>query len=178
MASITPTTIIGVGSPAGDDRLGWEVIARLQQRLPAQLNVELIALDRPGSGLIPLLQGSDGCWLIDAIATTGAPGRHLQPDLSELAQVGAPVSGSHGFGVAESLQLAATLGVLPAHLELHCVTIGTANLLGEQLSPAVDAGVDGLVQRFYQRLVQSVDHTATFKGGVGSTGSVGSPDRS
>ncbi|WP_432698155.1 hydrogenase maturation protease [Marinobacterium sp. YM272] len=163
--------IIGIGSPSGDDRLGWELISRLSARLGDRPDVELIALDRPGVALIDYLSGQEECWLVDAVKSEQAPGCYLQPGLDQLLQAGSATAGSHGVGLAESLNLAATLGLLPHHLELHCITIGTADLLSEQLSTTVDAGVDGLTQRFVQRLEKDVVHTATFKGGVGSFGS-------
>lgn len=152
--------IIGVGSPAGDDRLGWEVIARLATHLPSDIACDLRALDRPGTGLIEYLRGSDECWLVDALWSPEAPGRYHRPGLEQLRRWKGGAAGSHGFGLADTLLLAEQLGALPPRLELHCLTIDAADPLGEQLSPAVDAGVDGLVQRLYQRLIDSVDHSA------------------
>ncbi|MBT00463.1 MAG: hypothetical protein CMI01_17605 [Oceanospirillaceae bacterium] len=168
---MTALRIIGVGSPSGDDRAGWEVIDRLKPRIPVQWSIELIALDRPGSGLVEWLANVPECWLVDAIQVEGVPGRCLQPGLDELLQADVATAGSHGFGLSESLNLAATLGLLPQRLELHCVTIREADIFGQQLSTAVNAGVNGLVSRFHERLVKQFDHTATFKGGVGSLGS-------
>lgn len=164
--------IIGIGSPGGDDRLGWTVIERLSERLDAGNDVELIALDRPGVGLIDYLAGQKECWLVDAVKSEEtAPGCYLQPGLDQLLQAGSATAGSHGVGLAESLALAGTLGLLPQHLELHCITISATNIVGQQLSTTVNTGVEGLVQRLFERLEKNVVHTATFKGGVGSLGS-------
>ena len=163
--------IIGIGSPSGDDRAGWELINRLSARLGGRSEVELIAMDRPGTGLIDYLSGQRACWLVDAVKSDDPPGCYLQPEVDQLLQAGSATAGSHGVGLAETLNLAGVLGLLPKRLELHCITISTADIVSEQLSPAVDAGVDGLVQRFLERLEKHVVHTATFKGGVGSFGS-------
>lgn len=156
--------IIGIGSPSGDDRLGWEVIARLNALLPDGIACDLSALDRPGSGLIEYLNRSDDCWLIDALWSEEAPGQIKQPTLEQLRQSTTGVSGSHGFGLADTLLLAQRLGALPRHLELHCVTIDSAELLGEDLSPEVDAGVDGLVERLYRQLMERAEHSARILG--------------
>ncbi|GGB81094.1 hydrogenase [Marinobacterium zhoushanense] len=150
--------IIGVGSPAGDDRLGWEVIARLKAKLPDEANCDLWALDRPGAGLIEYLDRAEVCWLVDALLSKDTPGRYLQPGLELLMQSDDRASGSHGFGLADTLRLAERLGMLPQRIELHCLTINSADTLSEQLSPAVDAGVNGLVERLYQRLIDGMDH--------------------
>lgn len=163
--------IIGIGSPNGDDRLGWEVIQRLSAQLGSNHEIELITLDRPGTGLIDYLAGQEECWLVDAIKSDKPPGCYLQPGLNQLLQAGSATAGSHGVGLAEALQLAGILGLLPKRLELHCLTISTADIVSEQLSPAVNAGVDRLTQRFVERLEKHVVHTATFNGGVGSFGS-------
>lgn len=150
--------VIGVGSPAGDDRLGWEVIARLKAQLPAQTRCDLWALDRPGASLIEYLANAEWCWLVDALLIEGTPGRYCQPGWKQLMRSGDSAVGSHGFGLADSLRLAERLGMLPARLELHCLTINAADTLSEQLSPAVDAGVNRLVERFHQRLVDDMKH--------------------
>ncbi|KEA63015.1 hypothetical protein ADIMK_2539 [Marinobacterium lacunae] len=152
--------IIGLGSPAGDDRLGWEVIERLEAILPETAECDLTAYDRPGAGLIKHLAEYKHCWLVDALwSADDEPGVYTRPDLETLKHARTGVAGSHGFGVADTLMLASRLGALPDSLELHCLTINSADRLGEHLSPAIDAGVDGLVKRLYQRLIQSVDHS-------------------
>ncbi|SEG49502.1 hydrogenase maturation protease [Marinobacterium lutimaris] len=164
--------IIGIGSPNGDDRLGWTVIERLSERLGERKDVELIALDRPGVGLIDYLAGETECWLVDAVKSERkAPGCYLQPGLDQLLQAGSATTGSHGVGLAEALNLAGTLGLLPQRLELHGITIGTTNIVGQDLSLAVNTGVNRLVERFLERLEKNLVHTATFNGGVGSLGS-------
>lgn len=45
MSSPKPVQIIGIGSPFGDDRAGWEVIRRLEQRAATRAES---AADRPG----------------------------------------------------------------------------------------------------------------------------------
>ena len=59
--------IIGVGSPFGDDRLGWIAAERLRA-LPAYLSekdsIDISILDRPGAALISHWQDADAVILI------------------------------------------------------------------------------------------------------------------
>lgn len=146
-----PVQIIGIGSPCGDDRAGWEVIRRLEQRLPPGHGLQLIALDRPGSGLIPLLQQDSRCWLVDALRSD-RPGQHLRPRPGQLVSDPGTVASSHSPGLAASLRLAEVLGLLPRELELHCISITAADPLADTLSPPVEAAVDRLVEYCCQRL--------------------------
>jgi len=45
---MNPVTVIGIGSPYGDDQLGWQVVERLKRLL----TVTKIATSNPGSGSI------------------------------------------------------------------------------------------------------------------------------
>ena len=56
--------IIGLGSPFGDDQVGWRVIELLQDRLDPQ--VDLVALDRPGAALINWMAGAQRLVIVDA----------------------------------------------------------------------------------------------------------------
>ncbi len=112
---MTPVRIIGIGSPFGADRAGWLAVARLAARNDWPRPVEWRTLDRPGTALLDHLSGADHVILIDALLDGGAGTvRRLQP--SELKRT-APLS-SHGAGVAETLDLGRTLGLLPPRLDI------------------------------------------------------------
>ncbi len=136
----TPLCIIGIGSPSGDDQTGWRVVDVLKGRLPPE--VELIKLDRPGTGLIPLLENASHVILIDAMQGGGAPGtiRHFGKD--EWMNYRQGLS-SHGVGVFDSLSLARELGVLPEMIELYGIEIDTA-MPGESSTKAVMASAKNL----------------------------------
>ena len=114
--------IIGIGSPFGADRLGWQAIDLLAgASLPA---TELLKLDRPGSELIRYLAGVDEVVIIDAVQSGGCrPGTVLALARSDLACLPA-LNSSHGFGVAEALALAERLDALPARIRLLGIEAG------------------------------------------------------
>jgi len=121
---VTPLRVLGLGSPAGDDQVGWLCIEALEHAralawLPSG-RVSLFALDRPGAGLLHYLEGAKGVILIDALAGD-PPGVIHRLESREIFTPDRFLS-SHGFGVAFALNLARELKVLPPKLVLYGVT--------------------------------------------------------
>jgi hydrogenase maturation protease len=113
--------IIGVGSPFGADQLGWRAIDLLREA--ALPDCKLIKLDRPGSQLIRYLEDAQDVVLIDAVQVDQQPGRAIRLERTALSLAACQTS-SHGFGVAEALEMAAQLGYLPERLLLIGIQIG------------------------------------------------------
>lgn len=122
------TAIIGIGSPFGEDRAGWEAVDKLLQddAIQTQQRAEppdILKLDRPGVNLLDTMQPYDRVILIDAIVSEEhAPGTllKLQPEELETTQ---SLQSSHGFGVAEALALGESLGNLPKELEIRGIVV-------------------------------------------------------
>ena len=116
-----PISIIGIGSPFGADRLGWDAVSQLKQYPGIQaidLNLlSLQTLDRPGTGLIDYLAAADNVILIDAVKAGGKPGSLVRLEGDQIESVQSLTS-THGFGVAETLSLARVLNRLPDNLVL------------------------------------------------------------
>jgi hydrogenase maturation protease len=147
-----PVTIIGIGSPFGDDRVGWSVADALAERLSAS-EARVLKLDRPGTALLDEVAGRHRAVLVDAAATGAAAGTLHCIALEDLPATSA--GSSHGLGLADALQLGRSLGVLPAHLCLYLVSIDpdNARLPGADLTPAVAAAVEPLAAAICKRLV-------------------------
>ena len=125
--------IIGLGSPFGDDRIGWAVAAAVAPLCPG---AEIVLLDRPGAGLVHALAAADTVLLVDGIRSGARPGTLHRLALAELlGAAGAP--SSHHFGVADALGLAAALGQLPASLAVAGIAIGGV-VVDAGLSPALE----------------------------------------
>ena len=120
--------IIGIGSPFGGDRAGWDVVDRLADEAWVKAKrqagtLDLLKLDRPGMGLLEHLRGYQQVILVDAvIAPQHAPGTILTLQREALALLETPAS-THGFGVAEALAMGETLDVLPEKLEIWGVVV-------------------------------------------------------
>ena len=143
---MTRVRILGIGSPAGDDRAGWLVVDALRERgLAHAAGVELDKLDRPGAGLVPCLGSAIRVVLVDAMQSGAAPGtiRHVQRAGWRAYEGGLS---SHGFGVFAALALAEAMGGLPPQLDLYAIEIGTV-MPDAGVTPAVRQAVQALAER-------------------------------
>jgi hydrogenase maturation protease len=110
--------IIGAGSPSGDDWLGWELAERLRVSeilAPWSGNVSISLHDRPGAALLQAWRDNGLVILLDAVRSGAAPGTVHRFDAAQLVTQPRRLS-THGFGVAEAVQLAAALEALPESL--------------------------------------------------------------
>lgn len=140
--------IVGIGSPFGPDRLGWQVIELLGSAEYAQrLNnaqVQLQSSDRPGTSLLHTLQQFPKAILVDAILADQPAGTIIVTDANTLANNGEQFS-SHGFGVAETLQLGQVLEWLPSRLVIVGIVVEC------NVEQASDAQLQALAQAVYQQ---------------------------
>ena len=171
---MTPIRIIGIGSPFGDDQLGWEAVEAIRRsglldNLPQGM-VSTHTCDRPGSGLLALMEGARHVILIDAMRSGAVP---IDGTSSGAAPVDVRSSGaapgnirrlekgdiedsvgllsSHGFGVASALALGEVLGVLPCQWVCYGVELG--NLATDTLSPVVVAALPVLIEKINEELI-------------------------
>jgi len=119
--------VVGIGSPFGADRIGWEVVENLKQGealhgFPAG-RVATVLCDRPGARLLEQMRGADAAILVDAVQCGAEPGTVLRIEADAIGDAQAPLS-SHGFGVAAALDLGRSLGELPKHVVLVGIDIG------------------------------------------------------
>jgi hydrogenase maturation protease len=149
-----PLRVVGVGSPHGDDALAWEVVRQLQQAserggisAPGEIEYHIVS---GGPQLLDLLDGRGTLLLVDALAASpsfpdriGSIHRLGWPDPRlEVLRPGT----THHLCPAETLQLAAALGVVPPRVVIWAIT-GAVFDPQTGLSPAVTAAIPDLVQR-------------------------------
>ena len=114
----TAVRIIGVGSPFGDDWLGWELAERLRasEALADWSDRVSVSLhDLPGAALLQAWSGADLVILLDAVRSGAEPGTVHRFDTAQLSAAPRALS-THGFGVADAVMLAASLDALPGAL--------------------------------------------------------------
>lgn len=144
----TVLTIIGVGSPFGDDRAGWsaaEQLARSARVSNSAGLIEVRILDRPGSMLLAEFGDSNGVILIDALFTGALPGTILRLEADAVGSA-RPLHSSHGLGVAQAVGLARSLGCLPARFVVFGIE-ADRQYAGTELSPAVRAALPQLIEQ-------------------------------
>ncbi|MCU0937100.1 MAG: hydrogenase maturation protease [Gammaproteobacteria bacterium] len=117
------TRVIGVGSPFGDDAVGWAVLDALAA-MPMPQGVDLVRCGPPAAGLLGLLRGAEEAVLVDAV-DTGDPAGTLCAWEGEEVLAARPALSSHGLDLAAVLALGEALGELPPRLRLYGVAIGS-----------------------------------------------------
>jgi hydrogenase maturation protease len=137
--------VIGVGSPFGDDAAGLEAARRLAGAPPP--GCEIVIADRPGVGLIELLDAAGAVVVIDAVQTGAPPGTLHDLELGRVGRVRPSPGSSHGLGVAEAVRLAAQLGRAPARGRFLGIEIGLPTDPSPDLTAPVRDGVARAVRR-------------------------------
>lgn len=152
-----PVLIIGVGNPdRGDDAIGWIAAERLAALAPPGARIlrcsgDILALIESwrAAAAVILMDASSPQPASDAPGAqpSGRPGTLLRIDA---AAEGLPAAltnhSTHGFGVAEAIELARALGVLPPTVLVYAVE-GETFEAGAPLSPAAAAALETLIDR-------------------------------
>jgi hydrogenase maturation protease len=129
--------LIGLGNAwRGDDAAGLVVARRLGG----------LAHEGDAVALLDAWAGAAHAIVVDA-AASGAPAgtiHHFDAAAGPLP-AGALRSSTHAFGLADAVELARSLGRLPARLDIYAIE-GAGFALGAGLSPPVAAAVDALAR--------------------------------
>ena len=133
--------IVGVGNPdRGDDGAGPAVIRHLKTRLQREGAAEGVGLVEnwgEATALVAALEGWRTAVLVDAAQSGAEPGTYRCFEASEGAlPSGLAEVSSHGFGVAQAVELARALGTLPGRCVVYAIE-GESFEAGAALSPAV-----------------------------------------
>lgn len=143
--------VAGIGNvDRGDDAAGRAVASRLQGRVPG--GVAVLELDGEATTLIARLAGAPGAIIVDACRSGAPAGTVCRFDVSAapLPAAGYGLS-THGFGLASAIELARALGQLPHRCVVYAIE-GERFDAGAELSPAVEAAIDGVVSQILAEL--------------------------
>ncbi len=151
-AQAQKTVFIGVGNPfRGDDGAGRAVVRRLLGEIPPGIKV----LEETGDGteLLEAWKGADCVILVDAVQSGAPPGTiHRLDAVTEKLPTWFSHSSTHAFGVAEAIELARTMGELPARLVVYGIE-GLDFSAGTELSPEVAQVVPGAANLILQEIL-------------------------
>ena len=150
-ACLAHVRVIGIGNEwRGDDAVGL-LAARGLQGLVSD-RAEVVEAESAGVELLELMKGVGAVLLIDAVRSGQAPGtiHRLDASAGPVAPSLFPRS-THAVGVAEALELARTLGVLPNKVIVYGIEAGDTNI-GHPLSPAVGHALDEVVELVLQEI--------------------------
>lgn len=140
-----PITLFGVGNALrGDDGIGL-VLARSVGALSPRRFTVRECTGEPAA-LIEQWTGVDAALLFDAVHSGGAPGAIFRVDVTETPLPDAfQQTSTHGFGVAEAVELSRALGVLPARLVVYGVEAASFGH-GAEMTPEVAAAIPEVVR--------------------------------
>jgi hydrogenase maturation protease len=138
--------VIGIGNPdRGDDAAGRIVAHRLRNTLPD--GVDIVEEHGEATALMARLDGAAEAWLIDACSSGAAAGTVRRFDVAQTPLPhGAFGASTHGFGVAEAIELARILGQLPLRCVVYAID-GESFETGAPLSSPVAGAVADIVAR-------------------------------
>ena len=144
--------VVAIGNPdRGDDGFGPAVVQRLIGRVPSAVRT----LQR-GGDVLALIEDWDGIpsvIVIDAMAPISEPGRVHRFDLIDSPlPIGFAPNSSHAFGVAETVELARSLGRLPQYLVAYLVE-GEQFGTGAPLSLAIAGAVGDVADRIVSEVL-------------------------
>jgi hydrogenase maturation protease len=135
--------VVGIGNlHRGDDAAGRVVAQSLRGKLPE--GVRIAEIEGDAGSLLAIFNDYDSAVLVDA-CVSGAPAgtvHRFDVSRSPLPQLGARLS-THGFGLAETIELARALGQLPSRCVVYAIE-GNSFGSGERLSHAVEGAVAGV----------------------------------
>ncbi len=138
--------VLGVGNPdRGDDAAGRWVARLLRGRLPD--DVEVAEHDGEATSLLVRFGGVAAAFLVDGCSSGALAGtvRRFDVSAAPLPQAAFGLS-THGFGLAEAIELARTLALLPTHCIVYAIE-GESFEVGASLSLPVATAVADVARR-------------------------------
>jgi hydrogenase maturation protease len=138
--------VLGIGNPdRGDDAAGREVARLVRRILPRRIDVTEHAGE--ATDLLIRMEGAAAAFLVDACVSEAPAGTIWRFDAGAgpLPERAFGLS-THGFGVAEAIELARALDRLPPRCIVYAIE-GSSFELGAPLSPQVEAAAADVARR-------------------------------
>ena len=153
------TVVIGIGNPdRGDDGVGHVVAYALRAQCPRGTLV--MTHSGEATSLLAAMDGAARVLIVDACQSGASAGTLHRLDVTkEPLPAGRLGFSSHGFGLAEAIELARALGQLPRQCLVYAIE-GAVFDVGTGLSPAVANVIDDVVIRLVSELGQGHEQGA------------------
>lgn len=112
--------IVGIGSPTGNDRLGWDVSQFLAGQLPSPWTIRQA---RVPTDLLDWLEGCERLHLVDACPVVQEVGRVHRLEWPDPRILQSRTATSHDYDVPQVLRLAERLGQLPEQVVVWAIEV-------------------------------------------------------
>lgn len=156
---MTLVKVLGIGSPFGEDQVGWRVAEALKTYLSIYANIYQHVIieshDRPGVSLIELMSGANTVFIIDAVKSNSQAGTIHRFENTEIFESDNSFS-THDLGVFQALQLGSALHALPENIIVYGIEIDTIEL-GANLSQRVVCAIEQLGIQLKNEIVRICD---------------------
>jgi hydrogenase maturation protease len=153
VADAHSTTVVGLGSPIGDDQAGWRLVELLQRRPDVPARLKII---HEATQLVDELAGCSKLIIVDACRggmRTGAISRLSWPD-PRIRQY--HYHSTHSVGLCNALQLAERLGRMPPSVEIFGIEFGN-DKQHDVMTPEVAQAVAELEKSIFTELCETLD---------------------
>ncbi|MFW2373626.1 MAG: hypothetical protein ACN4GM_10935 [Gammaproteobacteria bacterium] len=145
--------LYAIGSPIEQDNLAWLLVEKLQPQLTAQFpELYIEYFDRPGMQLVNELSDKNRVLLVDTLLSEKSG--DIQLLQAEELQLQTSSFSSHGFGVAEALQLSQQLNLLPE-------TLWILGIPADSQAPIDNHTIQQLSEQLLHKLQNIMNHIAT-----------------
>lgn len=171
MTQPSELVVIGIGQELrGDDGAGLAVVRQWQKKYPhtaSRVRVEFCPL--PGLDLLNVWNGASVAIIVDAVLSGARPGRDdvvatlHELDREDLESFEAGAQSAHGWGLAESLELAEALSMDDQLPEIRILAIsGHQFKIGSGLCPAVKKALPRATEHLEEMINGFLDEEAVF----------------
>jgi hydrogenase maturation protease len=147
--------IVGIGSPHGDDQVGWLVADNLTRRIASFGNRYITSRRvRSPAQILDWLDGIRRLVVVDACVGLGTPGQVIHSRWPTIAFDRLRGGGSHDFSLWQTLVVAAELKTLPPVIDVWCVE-GLRFESGQPLSAGVSLAIVSAADAIWATLRES-----------------------
>jgi len=149
-----PTLVIGLGNRfRGDDAVGLETVDALRSFIPPKCRAVEHLSD--GADLMQLWREEDRVIIVDAVRSGAESGKiHRLDACQEPLPLGFFSYSTHAFSLAEAVEMARTLGQLPAALKVFGIE-GDSFEIGQQMSERVRLACQSLIDELKSVFAQA-----------------------
>ena len=130
------TLVVGLGSPYGDDQVGWIACEQLKKELGHLQKIAFVTTDRSGLDWLSRISEAGQVVFIDAMRSGEIPGtiRKIDLNTAQWNKSAASLS-SHGISLNDAIEVAQSLGDFPEVSSVWAIEIDQCNIDSDLSEP-------------------------------------------